>query len=278
MNRKELDPDSSPQAAFGARLRSAREARGWKQEDLAERVGYASSHISAVETARKMPTLRFSRSADLAFGIADTEDTFERQWREIRHGSLLEGFPQFVDHERRAAEIRLYEVGVIPGLLQTPEYATVLADSVVKRGAVTAEQAHERVTLVADRQTALVRTPQPMIFVVLDESCLRRPIGEPAVMNAQLERLIEFAELPNTVLQVAPFSMGARRPLSLPVTVLTMSDRSLLSYAESAQRGHLERDGRFVLPMLTAYHQLQAEACSQAESVAMINQLRKGTP
>ncbi len=225
-----------------------------------------------------MPTLRFARSVDLAFGIADTADTFERQWREIRHGSLLEGFPQFVDHEKRAAEIRLYEVGVIPGLLQTPEYATIVADSAVKRGAITAEQAEERVTLVAERQTALVRTPPPLIFAVLDESCLRRPIGGPAVMNAQLERLIEFAELPNTVLQIAPFSMGERRPLSLPVYILTMADRSLLSYAESAQRGHLERDGRFVLPLLAAYHQLQAEACSQAESVAMINQLRKGTP
>ncbi|MGI5351835.1 helix-turn-helix domain-containing protein [Streptomyces sp. CA-250714] len=278
MNIKELDPDSSPQAAFGARLRSMREARGWKQEELAEKTGYSSTHISAVETGRKMPTLRFSRSADIAFGIADTTDTFERQHREIRHGSLLEGFPQFVDHEGRAVEIRLYEVGVIPGLLQTPEYATVLADSAVRRGAITDEQAHERVTLVAERQAALVRTPPPLVFAALDESCLRRPVGELAVMNAQLERLIEFAQLPNTVLQVAPFSMGAHRPFDLPVTVLTMPDRSLMSYAESAQRGHLERDNKFVLPMLTAYHQLQAEAPSQAESVALIHQLRKGTP
>ncbi|MBO8192755.1 helix-turn-helix transcriptional regulator [Streptomyces oryzae] len=277
MNRKELDPDSSPQAAFGARLRSMREARGWKQEELGEKTGYSSTHISAVETGRKMPTLRFSRSADVAFGIADTADTFERQHREIRHGSLLEGFPQFVDYEGRAVEIRLYEVGVIPGLLQTTEYATTLADSVVKRGAITEEQAHERVTLVAERQAALNRTPPPLVFATLDESCLRRPVGKPALMNAQLERLIEFAQLPNTVLQIAPFSMGARRPLSLPVTILTMSDRSLMSYAESAQRGHLEKDGKFVLPMLTAYHQLQAEACSQAESVATINQLRRGT-
>ncbi|CAM3714813.1 helix-turn-helix transcriptional regulator [Streptomyces albus] len=255
-----------------------REARGWKQEDLAEKTGYSSTHISAVETGRKMPTLRFSRSADIAFGIADTTDTFERQYREIRHGSLLEGFPQFVDYEGRAVEIRLYEVGVIPGLLQTPEYATTLADSAVRRGAITEEQAHERVTLVAERQAALDRTPPPLVFAALDESCLLRPVGEATVMNAQLERLIEFAQLPSTVLQIAPFSMGARRPLSLPVTVLTMSDRSLMSYAESAQRGHLEKDSKFVLPMLTAYHQLQAEAPSQAESVALINQLRKGTP
>ena len=97
-------------------------------------------------------------------------------------------------------------------------------------------------------------------------------------MKAQLGRLLEFADLPNTVLQVAPFAMGARRSLTLPVTVLTLPDRSLMSYAESAQQGHLERDITFVLPLLTAYHQLQAEALSQAESVAKIEQLRKGTP
>ncbi|MCO8301415.1 helix-turn-helix transcriptional regulator [Streptomyces sp. RKCA744] len=277
MNKNELNPDASPEAAYGARLRRLREARGWTQEDLAARAEYSSVHVSAVENGRKPPTLRFSRSADRAFGI-EGEDTFERQFREIRHGSLLEGFPEFVGYEGRATEIRLYEVGVIPGLLQTPEYAAVLADSALKRGAITTEQAHERVTLVAERQAALVRTRPPLVFVVLDESCLRRPIGEPAVMDAQLARLTEFAELPNTVLQVAPFTMGARRPFNLPVTILTMADRSLMSYAESAQRGHLERDGKFVLPVLTAYHQLQAEACSQAESVTMVNQLRKGTP
>ncbi|GAA3490038.1 hypothetical protein GCM10018987_41210 [Streptomyces cremeus] len=218
--------------------------------------------------------MRLARSADTALG---TGNAFERAWRVVRNLGLLEGFPQFVDVEGRAAEIRLYEVGVVPGLLQTPEYATVLADSALKRGAITNDQARECVTLVAERQSALIRTPAPLVFAVLDESCICRPIGEPAVMNAQLDRLIEFADLPNTVLQVAPFAMGARRPFDLPVTVLTLPDRSLLSYAESAQHGHLERESAFVLPILTAYHQLQAEALSQAESVAMIQQVRKGT-
>ncbi|MBB1247117.1 helix-turn-helix domain-containing protein [Streptomyces durbertensis] len=275
MNIKELDPDSSPQAAFGARLRTSRTERGWTQDHLGDQMGYSSTHISSVETGHKSPTLRFSRHADAALG---TGDLFERQWHEMRHGALLEGFPQFIDHEGRAAEIRLYEVGVVPGLLQTPEYAAVLAGSAVKRGAITREQADERVALVAERQAALARTPPPLVFAVLDESCIRRPIGEPDVMGEQLARLVEFADQPNTVLQVATFDMGARRPFNLPITVLTSPDRSLMAYSESAQRGHLERDLAFVLPLLTAYHQLQAEAPSQAASVAMINELRKGTP
>lgn len=238
-------------------------------------MGYSSTHLSSVETGRKLPTLRLARSADSVFG---TGDVFERAFRKVRNAGLLEGFPQFVDHEAQAAEIRLYEVGVVPGLLQTPEYAAVLAQSDVRRGAITSKQADERVALVAERQATLLRTPPPMVFVVLDEGCIRRPIGEPAVMGAQLARLVEFAELPNTVLQVAPFEMGARRPFSLPLYIVTLPDRSLVSYAESAHRGHLERESTFVLPLLTAYHQLQAEALSQAASVAMIEQLRKGTP
>ncbi|WP_344562470.1 helix-turn-helix transcriptional regulator [Streptomyces axinellae] len=274
VNRKELKPDSSPQAAYGARLREMRERRGWTQSDLATALECSSQHVSAVETARKSPTLPFSRRVDAALGLAGTTDSFEREWREIRHGSLLEGFAEYVAHEGRAAEVRLYEIGIIPGLLQTPEYAQVLAESAVTRGAITPEQASERVAFLAERQAILGR---PMMFVVMDESCIRRPVGGPKVMGRQLDRLVECAGDPRTVLQVAPYAIGERRTFDLPVNVLTMPDRSVVSYAESQAQGHLDRDTTSVLPMLTAYHQLQAEALCQAESVAMIQEVRKGT-
>ncbi|MGW0670351.1 helix-turn-helix domain-containing protein [Streptomyces sp. NPDC002746] len=279
VNIKELNPDASPEAAYGARLRQARQARHWKQDDLGVRIGYTGRHVSGVENGRKPPTRKFSIGVDSALGLEGSTDSFEREWRDIQHGSLLEGFPEYLGYESRAAEIRLYEVGVLPGLLQTPEYATVLAESAVKRGAITPEQAKERVDLVAERQATLVRkSAPPLVLVVLDESCVRRPVGGPDVMDAQLARLVEFAELPNTVLQIAPFSMGERRPFDLPLYILTLPDRQLMSYAESAQQGHLDREITSVVPLLTAYHQMQAESLSQAASVAMIQQLRKGTP
>ncbi|BAU83268.1 XRE family transcriptional regulator [Streptomyces laurentii] len=276
MNRKELNPESGPLAAFGARLRAVREARGWTQDELGVRIGYSGTHVSAVETLRKPPTLPFVRSLDRIFGTEGTDDSFEQEWRAIRHGSLLAGFPEYVRYEGRAAEIRLYESGVIPGLLQTAEYTKAIVEGAVRRGAITPEQAEERLSLNADRQVALVRTPMPLIFVVLDESCIRRPVGRPGVMDGQFDRLMEFAEQPNTHLQVAPFTLGDRRPFSLPLYILTMLDRSLVSYAESAQQGHLERETTSVVPILTGYHQLQAEAPSQAASLAMIDEVRKG--
>lgn len=273
LNRKKLDPDSSPEAAFGALLREEREKQGLTQEALAFRTNFSSSHISAVETARKKPTLPLARSVDVAL---QTGDMFERKWRKMKKGGLLEGFPQFLMDEAKAAEIRIFEVSIIPGLLQTPEYASVIARSEMKRGAITSTQAEERIALIADRQATLKRTPAPLIVAILDEACLRRPVGGPEVMNAQFDSLIEFAERPNTHLQVAPFDMGERRSIRLPIYLLTLPDRSLVSYAESAHRGHLERDITFITPLLTAYHQLQAESLSQADSVAMIRKLRKG--
>ncbi|MFE4452635.1 Scr1 family TA system antitoxin-like transcriptional regulator [Streptomyces sp. NPDC056796] len=65
---------------------------------------------------------------------------FEKLCRSVRHGALLEGFPEYVGCEGRASEIRLFEIGVVPGLLQTSAYAAEPADGAVRRGAITAEQ------------------------------------------------------------------------------------------------------------------------------------------
>lgn len=214
---------------------------------------------------------------DRAFGTGDI-DTFEQQVRELQQGSLLEGFPEYVDREGRAVEIRLWEIGVIPGLLQTPEYARVLAESAVQRGAIAPEQAEERLSFLAERQATLVRSRPPVMMAVMDESCIRRPVGGHKVMDAQLQRLVEFAQQPNSVLQVADFGMGERRPFDLPMNFLTMADMTVAAYAESQMQGCLEREAASVLPLLAEYHQLQAEALPQAASVAMINEVRKGTP
>ncbi|WP_433890617.1 helix-turn-helix domain-containing protein [Streptomyces sp. CA-111067] len=275
VNRKDLDLDASPAARFGQRLRQIRDENGWTQDDLGARMRCTGTHISAVETGRRPPTSRFAASADRAFG---TGDKFQRMVSALQNTALLEGFQEYVRQELRAAEISLFELGIVPGLLQTPEYAAAIATGALRRGSITEQQAEERLALLAERQAALGRTPPPFVYAVLDESCIRRPVGGSEVMAAQLDKLVAFAELPSTVFQIAPFDLGERRAFDLPVTLLMLPDRSQIAYSESAQQGLLERDTRFVQPMLTAYHQLQAEALSQTTSVAMIEQLRKGTP
>ncbi|MFD6425310.1 helix-turn-helix domain-containing protein [Streptomyces sp. NPDC060198] len=272
-NRKALDPGASPRAAFGERLRRLREERGWTQDELSARTGYSASHISGVETGARTPTAKFTASTDRALG---TGDALTRQGAATRNSAILDGFPEFVVYESQATEIRLFEMGLAPGLFQTPAYAAAVTQGAVRRGAITELQAEERLALLTRRQESLSRMPTPQVYVVLDESCIRQRVGGPEVMAEQLDRLMAVADMPNTVVQVATFELGERRSLNKPLTLATMADRSHVSYAESAHSGQLERDMRFVGPLLTAYHQLAAEALSQAESVAMISQVRKG--
>ncbi|MFJ8476035.1 Scr1 family TA system antitoxin-like transcriptional regulator [Kitasatospora sp. NPDC094011] len=270
MNKAELDPKASPAAEYGIFLRSSREARGWRQEDLAHATGYSATHISAVETGRRPPTPKFARKLDKAFGF---DDVFLRKASDVKSSALLQGFPEYVAQESGAVELRLFDLGIIPGLLQTPEYARAIALGEVARGSITLDTAEERLSFLANRQASLRREPPPLVHVVLDESCLRRPIGGPAIMAGQFAALVAFAELPHTVLQVAPYAIGERRAFDLPVNIITLPDRRLMSYAESAQKGHLERDTAAVPPLLTAYYQLQAMSLSQADSVARIREL-----
>lgn len=278
VNLKDLNPDASLEAAYGARLRSAREERGWRQDDLAGRIGYTGRHVSGVETCHKSPTRKFSIAVDVALGFVGSTDSFEREWRKIKHGVLLQGFPEYVGLEGRAAEIRLFEVGVIPGLLQTREYAQALADGAVDRGVITREQADERVSFLMGRQAALLRDVPPVLIAVLDESCILRPVGGPDVMEAQLQYLIDFAAQPHTTLQLAPYSIGERRPFNRSVNLLTLQDRSVVSYVESETQGHLDRELGSVIPMVRAYHQLQNVSLSQTDSVDVFHRHRKGTP
>ncbi|MCX4685489.1 helix-turn-helix transcriptional regulator [Kitasatospora purpeofusca] len=272
MNIKPLTPESSPQASFGAQLRAQRQELRMSQDQTAERTGYSPGHISSVETGRKPPTLRFARQVDRVF---ETGTKFTNLFLDVRASALLQGFGQYVAEEAKAEEIRCFEVGIVPGLLQTSAYAAELAAAAVSRGAIGQAQADERLKILAGRQRLLTRQPPPRLFAVLDESCIWRPIGTPDTMAAQLDHLIAVAALPHVTLQVAPYSMGAGRSLDLPVYLLGLPDHTVTAYSESAQQGSYERDPEAVRPLLTAYHHLQVEALSQAASVALIRKVRE---
>jgi hypothetical protein len=183
-------------------------------------------------------------------------------------------FSEYLDVEEEATVIRTFEIGVISGLLATTEYAAAVEHAAVTYGMRSIDDAARRVARVAVRQSALFDGERPpQVFVALDESCLRQRVGEPAVMEQQLERLIEIASLPTVWLQIAPFAMGAARSFDFPISILTMPDRSLVSYSESALRGDLEQDDARVLPFLRSYHHLQAASLSPRDSVKLINRV-----
>ncbi|MEU4302178.1 helix-turn-helix domain-containing protein [Kitasatospora aureofaciens] len=268
----EPDSTSSPVARFGTELRRLRRARGWTQEKLGGLLGYSDTWISLIERGKETPTSKLALKADEVF---ETGGRFAELLRRITGAALLEGFEEFADLEGRCRKLRTFELGVIPGLLQVRSYAETLVTAAVMRGTITEDQADERLAFLAKRQHLLERMPKPVVHAVLDESCLMRLIGGRLVMIEQLAQLEELAIRPNITIQVSPFSLGEHRPFTCPVTLLTLSDRAMVAYSESQQRGYLERGREPVAAWDRDYDQLQVESLPKMASLARIREVRE---
>ncbi|MFF2080202.1 helix-turn-helix transcriptional regulator [Kitasatospora sp. NPDC058162] len=272
MNRKDIDPASSPYAPIGIRLRLYREAIKMTQAALGKAIVYSDAYISSVERGVRPPSRRFVELVDEFF---NTGGTLGLMLDQLENSILIEGFSEYAEREAEATTIRLFQIGVVSGLLQTPEYAAAYEQAFVRRGSVTQQQADERLRFLLARQEKINRPSPPYVHAVLDEWCLRRPIGGAAVMVGQLAHLEEVATWPNMTIQVTPISLGENRPFAHPVTILTMPNRSLLGYSESHQRGYLERDAETLAGWAREYDRLQAEALPLAASLELIRSVRK---
>ncbi|WAL71182.1 helix-turn-helix transcriptional regulator [Kitasatospora sp. YST-16] len=272
MNKKDLDPTISPAHAFGVQFRRSREAKGLTQAQLGDLLGVTGTYVGCFERASRMPHIDTVNRAD---EVLETGGTLALMYWNIRHTALFEGFPEFTECEAKATELRLFELGIMPGLLQTPEYAQVELAAGVSRGNISTEQAAERLSFRLARQAAITRQPAPMIHVVMDESALRWQVGGPAVMVPQLRRVEELAGLPNMIIQVAPFSLGARRPFHHSLTLLTLPNHMQIGYVEDMKQGHLVRDIPTVREWSRDYARLQADAPSVADSMATVRAVRK---
>ncbi|MFD0351327.1 DUF5753 domain-containing protein [Kitasatospora aburaviensis] len=132
-------------------------------------------------------------------------------------------------------------------------------------------------TFLLVRQQLLGRVSPPLVHAVLDESCLRRPIGGGDVMKDQLMALEELFEAGHVILQVAPFDMAEHRPFALPMVLLSLPDQSLLGYSESEGRSHLERDSDRLAAWRRHYDRLQVGALAEMATLEWIRAVREGT-
>ncbi|MFJ9444468.1 helix-turn-helix transcriptional regulator [Kitasatospora sp. NPDC101235] len=267
-----VDTQASPQIRFGQELRRSRRARRWSQTETAKRLGYSGAHISYVENGKRSPTRPLAVKADEVFGSGQR---FFELWRRFSRAALLEGFAEFADAEARCRRLRTVGLIIVPGLLQTPAYARALAQAAVRRGAITPAEADERTDYLALRQEILDQKNPPTLHAVIEEGVLLRPVGGPQVMAEQLRHLAGLAERPNITVQIAPFSMGENLSFTLPVVLLNLPDHTVVGYAESTARGHLERSRAAVAGWESDYDQLLVEALPKAASQEMIRRARK---
>jgi len=197
---------------LGALLKALRTEKGWTAEQVAERLMVSPSKISRLETGQRGASARDVSDLCKLYGVdGDERQQLLQLAKETRQRTWWQrsGVPDltYLGLEEAAASISDYGLGIMPGLLQTPDYARAILQAAVPKWVP--EVVEQRVEGRIARQQILVRENPPHFEAVVDESVLHRVVGSPAIMRAQLERLLELSELPNVRLRVIPYGAGA---------------------------------------------------------------------
>ncbi|MFD5816023.1 helix-turn-helix transcriptional regulator [Streptomyces sp. NPDC059618] len=213
------EPRSAPtvgQVVLGRRLLDLRERAGLKREEAARILRVAPATVRRMEMAEVSLKIPYLQLLLKSYGVGDqeaeafvqlAEDANKPGWWQRFHDILPDWFSMHVSLEGAASLLRSYEPHFIPGLFQTEDYAR----GVLKAGAIgqtRPEDIERHVALRMQRQDLLTREDAPRIWAVMEETVLRRTIGGPEVMRAQIDKLLQATRLPHVTLQVIPFSSG----------------------------------------------------------------------
>jgi len=274
------------QVVLGRRLQELREAAGLTREQAARALRVAAATVRRMELAEvalKIPYVQVllatynvdEKEAEAFVRLA--EEANEPGWWQRYHDVLPEWFSLYVSLEGAARMIRSYEPHFVPGLLQTEDYAR----AVLETGTVgqTGREAIERhVALRMDRQRLLEREDAPHLWVIIEETVLRRPVSDRAgVMRDQLDKLLEYTERDRVTVQVAEFAAGPHPGTYAPFSLFRFAEPELpdLVYTEYLT-GALYLDSRKeVSAHLEVLDHMTARAASAERTRKLLREIRE---
>jgi transcriptional regulator with XRE-family HTH domain len=219
---------------LAAELRKLRDQSGLSVTEAAKRLEWQASRLSRIETRQSGITAPDLRKLLNLYGVEDegyraylaelARRVNERGWWQKYAGMIISNYVDLIGLEAEARAIRSYEQELVPGLLQTPQYAR----AIFRAGwpTETAKQIDRHVEIRMERQEILNRAdpPPPRFSVVLSEGALRRPVGGHDVMREQLEYLTRPRDRANVTVQVLPFDAGVHPAMVGSFTTMTFAD------------------------------------------------------
>ena len=280
MAREGNDSPTLRRRELGFLLRELRHERGLSVEDVTARLLFSPTKLSRLETGRTGVSPRDIRDLCDLYQVADPAER-QRLMALAREGKQRGWWQEYalpyatyVGLEADAASISEYNSDLVAGLFQVEGYARAIVRSAADPPLddATVEQ---RVVARIKRQVLLTQDDGPSFRCILDEGALRRPVGGPAVMRAQLARIIELARLPRVTFQLIPLDVGAHPGLGSTFVILdfeksTVNDVVYVEglvgniYMESA--ADLERYRR-------VFSRLHSIALSPEDSIAAVRRI-----
>lgn len=260
------DPYTSPAIqAFAAELEAWRTGAGLSKNEFAKTLGYTPQLISQIESAKNIPSKKFSEDVDTFF---KTNGVFVRLWKLIRESykiaSLPPGYAIYAQLEKDAIYARIFSALLLHGLFQTEDYARAIIETTVN------QDVDELVAQRMERQAILTRDEPPQVLLTVDERVLRDVIGSRDIQRQQLKALLEASERPNITIDIVPQGRGYYPGLTGSFTILGFKDGTSLAYTESAGTGMLIEQPVRVAECVVMYDLIRGHAHPIEESRALI--------
>jgi transcriptional regulator with XRE-family HTH domain len=267
------DAGRNPRQVFGAMVRFYREKAGLSRAELARQVCKSAALVEAIELGRRVATPQVTSDLEVALG---TEGALVRLRDEIGDGLGYQPYPLWFQEwalkEGEAAALRFFEPQVVPGLLQTADYARAIFRTRLK---TSDEEIDEQVAARLRRQDVLSRGELPLVWIIVDEGVLRRQVGGRHVMCEQLNRLGEAARQPNVVIEVIPASVGAHDGLEGGFAIADFPGTLSVGYRECAGGGHMVEESQVVTLLDLIWDTLRGDTLPRAASLALLEEAAK---
>lgn len=246
---------------FASELRHARERVGMTQDEAASAMGYTQGYIAKLECGTRAGNRELARRADLAY---KTEGLLERiVVHSLNRAVIPDWFRPWEEIEQQATALRWYEPLLVPGLLQTEEYARAVLRFV--------DEPHDhlegRVTARMVRQETLAKENPPELVVLLDEVVMCRPVGGSKVMREQLLKIADLAE--RALVQVVPLNADTYHGLAGQFVIAAV-DGTEVVYTDTQLRGYVVGTAEAVTTAKRRWDAIRAEALSRKQSRELI--------
>ncbi|MGV9312225.1 helix-turn-helix domain-containing protein [Streptomyces sp. NPDC003691] len=260
------DSSASPLEHFGSEVRIERELLGMSRARLGKEAACSPSLVAKIETGDRVPQLSFAETCDQIFPHA--RGRFVRLWPLALRYAFPPWFRKYVELEWTATAVRMFHPLLVPGLVQTPEYAREIFR------AARPDNLDDLVTARIERQRILTRDRPTRLWIVLNEAALRNPVGEASVMRSQLAHLRRLAETPVHRVQIVPTRRGNNLAAS-PFGLLSFREGADVVHVDGFPRGYLLAEQEDVTAAQDAYDLLKAMAAPLDESAELIDSISK---
>ncbi|GGW48013.1 helix-turn-helix domain-containing protein [Streptomyces xantholiticus] len=260
-----IEDNPHSRTRYGEELKRRREAAGLTQEELSERAVMSRTHIAHIEAGRRRPDEADARRLDQVLGAGGF---FLRFLPALDGKVVAEHFAEALEFEEKATVIREYAPKVVPGILQTEAYAReVLSSGYPPRSA--SERDRLLVTRL-ERARILDNFDSPVVWTILDESVLRRPVGGPSGMGEQLRHIVALGESSRIRVHVLPFDVGYHTLMEGEVKLMRFDDLPPIAYVEGLKTGRVWEIPSVVRDCHVAYDHALGDALSHRKSLALI--------